>query len=482
MITLEIIKSKMKNYIINVQVDYLLINKTRNRYPIDSLTGNQLQISINLYKLIMNIGTIQSIYFKPTNRQRFIDKMYLAEKVHDDDRLLIKINEIRKQLGSEKLAKISEDFGIGLALSVADYLYRIDSSTVVPIKATNKRPDIRCFTMSNEELIIESKGYSNQRNLYNQKVTAVDQKNSRKADIKVVSLTLINEEDATSTHFVDPPSEPDADDIEKRKKMMRAEHYSSVFNFFGQKELSEYYLLMMKKIGNENDELVVNDKENIFNKIKDTYVTIGLNHRYYYGTVEKVGKNKYTFLGVEEILLYFRGFQNFEVSESDISVEEQGNLYFIQKDGVIIGSIKNIEPFINQIHTRGGEIKHFQEHTTLTDVDNMDVIHFEIFTKYLFEENNFEVVTQKENYKDKGYDYVVSRNGIEYCVHLKHFKNPKRSIRVDDLELINDKRKVVFITNANVSPTFTSNLMTIDRNLLKRAIQKPDRLTDWLEN
>lgn len=118
---------------------------------------------------------------------------------------------------------------------------------------------------------------------------------------------------------------------------------------------------------------------------------------------------------MEEKLLYFRGFQNFEVSESDISLEEKGNLYFIQRDGVIIGSIKNIESFINQIRTRGGEIKHFQERITLTDVDNMDAIHFEIFIKYLFEQNDFEVVTQKENYKDKGYDYVVSRNGIEYC-------------------------------------------------------------------
>jgi hypothetical protein len=485
MVTVALIKAKLRNHSITVKVDARLIDTVRDKYPVDSLANNEFQIPINLYRLIMNIGTIQSLYFEPTNRQKFMDRMYMIEKIHDDDRLLIKIQDIRDRLGSEKLGDFSEDFGIGLALCVADYLYKINPTTVVPIRATNKRPDIKCFTMENEELIIESKGYSNRNNLNGQRMNAINQKRSRTADVRVVSLTLINETDSTSTEFVDPPAKPSGEDIEKRKRMLMAEHYSAVFNFIGQKELSRYYRLMRNKIKNQQDYRTVNEKEELFYKIKDTYVYIYLNNKQYYGTLEKVKVDTYSFLGVENRLLYFDGFLHFEGYEEERSIESEGNHFHIFEDGIVIGEIKNLTPFSPRIEKYN--IKHYQDFTTITDIDSMDSLHFEEFLKYLFELNNIRVVFQKQYFEDdRGFDFVIVKNNVEIFVEVKHIKNPKGYFpnlsKEHRSQKNTDTSKYILITNADMLPSFESQVMVIDRNQLKKIISKPDILGLMLEN
>lgn len=484
MFTVALIKAKLRNHSITVKVDTRLIDTVRNKYPIDFITINEFPVPINLYRLIMNIGTIQSLYFEPTNRQKFMDRMYLIEKIHDDDRLLVKIQDIRDRLGSEKLGDFSEDFGIGLALCVADYLYKINPTTVVPIRATNKRPDIKCFTMENEELIIESKGYSDKYNLNGQRTNAINQKRSRTADIRVVSLTLINETDSTRTEFVDPPTKPSDEDIEKRKRMLMAEHYSAVFNFIGQKELSRYYRLMHDKIKNQHDYRVVNEKEELFDKIKDTYVYIYLNNKKYYGTLERVSGDTYSFLGVEDRLLYFNGFLHFEGYEEEQSLEREGNFFHIFKDGIIVGEVENVTLFSPHIEEKN--IKHYQEFTTIIDIDSMDSFHFEVYLRYLFELNNIRVVYQK-HYVDRGYDFVILKNDVEIFVEVKHVKNPKGSYPnlsslTNEYHSKKNKLKYILITNADILPRFESQVMVIDRNQLKKIISKPEMLGMMLEN
>lgn len=482
MITVALIKAKMRNHSIAVKVDTRLVDPVRAKYPVDALTNFEINISINLHRLIMHIGTIQSLYFEPTNRQKFVDRMYLIEKIHDDDRLMVKINEIRNRLGSEKLGDFSEDFGIGLALCVADYLYKINPTTIAPIRATNKRPDIRCFTMENEELIIESKGYSDRNNLNRQIANAVAQKRTRNADIRAVSLTLIKENDATSTEFIDPPSRPNEEDIEKRKRIIMAEHYSAVFNFIGQKELSRYYRLMRDKIENQKDYQTVNDKEMLFYKIKDTYVYINLNNKQYYGTLEKVNGDNYSFLGVEERLLYFDGFLQFQAYDEDLQFEIAGNHYYIYNDGIIVGEIENINPFLPFIHE--DNIKHYQEFTTIADIDNMDFVNFEEYLQYLFKLNDFQIIYQKMYFEDRGYDFVISKDVHEFFIQVKHIKNPKKNYPYLPKEFLprrTDNSFTIFITNADVLPSFGSNLMIIDRTQLKKLINKPRLLSEMLE-
>lgn len=206
--------SRVKNYNILVQVDNNLINPKRVRYPVDMLTNSEFTIQINQFKLIYAIGSIQSRRFSPSNRQKFTDKEDLIEKIKEDDDFKVEIDKIRDLLGSETLGKISEDFGVGIAVLVADYLYNIDLTTLHRITEHGKRPDIKCRTSYGDELVVESKGYSNYTNLRSQLNNAQIQKRSIVSDIHAVSLTLLCEDSISTNEFIDPPSQPNEMDKE----------------------------------------------------------------------------------------------------------------------------------------------------------------------------------------------------------------------------------------------------------------------------
>ena len=84
-------------------------------------------VNINLYKLIYAIGTIQTRRFAPSNRMKFLDKSDLIEKIFTNTNdFRIRISEIRQNGGQEVLASISEDFGVGISVVIAESLFNLN--------------------------------------------------------------------------------------------------------------------------------------------------------------------------------------------------------------------------------------------------------------------------------------------------------------------------------------------------------------------
>ncbi len=266
--------SRIKKYNVAVTVDSALASPTRGRYPVDFLSNYTTTVEINEFNLIYAIGSIQSRWFNPSKRQKFSDKKDLIEKLKSDKDFKVKIDEIRTRLGSETLGKISEDFGVGIAVIVADYLYGLEISTLARISKQGKRPDIKCLTKAGEEIVIESKGYSSKSGLKQQIPNALTQKASISSDIHAVSLTLIKEDSITTNNFIDPPNSPNERGIELERGILRARHYSSVFSFIGQSELSKYFSYMKNRLEETEDLNAIDKKEDLYKKNKKRLCTI----------------------------------------------------------------------------------------------------------------------------------------------------------------------------------------------------------------
>ena len=198
--------SRFKNLNILVEIDPDLLESL----DCEDKVSTERTIQINLYKLIYAMGTIQSRRFAPSNRQKYLDKMDLIEKIYSNtEDFKIKIDETRSSCGSEILTTMSEDFGVGISVVIAMTLYNIQESTIQKIYGSDKRPDWKCQTTDNRILIVESKGSTSMATSRRQQTNALIQKNRRNGDIKVASLTVLNENNISTNRFLDPPIVPD---------------------------------------------------------------------------------------------------------------------------------------------------------------------------------------------------------------------------------------------------------------------------------
>ena len=204
----------------NLQVQITIDNELLQHIDsVDRLSTNRT-ITFNLYKLIYAIGTIQTRRFAPSNRMKFLDKADLVEKIYTNTNdFKVKIQDIRNNGGQEVLTTISEDFGVGISVVIAEKLFNIKYSTIQRIYGTDKRPDWKCQTNDNRTLIIESKGASSQATSDRQEARALIQKNRRNGDVKIASLTLINENQISTNRYLDPPIEPDNMDSEMQNSI-----------------------------------------------------------------------------------------------------------------------------------------------------------------------------------------------------------------------------------------------------------------------
>lgn len=174
---------------ISVEIDPALLSELTCN---DKTSTNRI-VSFNLYKLIYYIGAIQSRRFATSNRLKWLDKTDLVEKIYQNtNEFRIKINDIRQINGSETIKTISEDFGVGISVVIAENLFGIKSSTIQRIYGNTKRPDWKCQTSNNKLLVIESKGSISDNTSASQQANAIVQKNKETGDIKVASLTVLN--------------------------------------------------------------------------------------------------------------------------------------------------------------------------------------------------------------------------------------------------------------------------------------------------
>jgi hypothetical protein len=463
---------RVRNYNILVKLDNNLINTNRLRYPVDMITDSEFTIQINQYKLIHAIGSIQSRRFSPSNRQKFTDKEDLIEKIKEEDDFKVEIDKIRNLLGAETLGKISEDFGVGIAVLVADHLYNINLTTLHRITEHGKRPDIKCRTSHGEELVVESKGYSNYTNLRAQLNNAQIQKRSIVSDIHAVSLTLLCENTISTNEFIDPPSEPNEMDEELVLRIQKAKHYSAIFSFIGQSELSKYFSYMKNRLEETEDINVVNKKENLYRKIKKDYKEYRIEGKIYKGTLERIDDEKFLFLGIDQKLLSYNGFYNFQEYHSDFEYYLNDNdFFYVYRDGICVGEI--LEDDIQE----NSDILHFQKRTRISDIDDMNVISFEKYIEFLYSENRYDVIKIKSN-TDVGYDFEVLKNNKSYKVEIKHF-SLNRTVK---LNKYNNLFADIIITNGTLEQSFErNNAIIIDRTHLKEICKNNLLLERYIE-
>lgn len=454
---------------ISVEIDPLLLPHLKTE---DKLTTNRI-ITFNLYRLVYHIGTIQSRRFATSNRLKFIDKVDLLEKIYNNtSEFRVKIDEIRQLNGSETLTSISEDFGIGISVVIAESLFATQRSTIQKIYGTGRRPDWKCQLEDNSILVVEAKGATSITTSNTQEVRALDQKTREPGDIQVASLTILNENQISTNRYLDPPIESNDMSPEMQNHILRAGHYASVFSFLGNSKLSKYYSQMRKRLEGRITPYEQERKDEVFRDLRTNDPTIYYSDKEFAGSFYEVENEKYLFVGVDKELLSYTGFIEFNEYEKDTDITLYGNHYILFKDGILMIEIGNIEMYSDIVNIN--RITNYQNKITVSDVDEMNEISFSKYFIHLLERNNFENIREEIRIGDFQVDLVAEFGDTVYYFEFKIYKNKKITPNV--IEQLSSYResilggKFVLVTNAIIENQILDeiNISIIDRNGIKR--------------
>ncbi|WP_046756611.1 restriction endonuclease [Kordia jejudonensis] len=466
------LRTRFRNLNISVEIDTALLASLDSP---DKISTSRI-ISINLYKLIYHIGTIQTRRFAPSNRNKFLDKSDLIEKLYGETNdFRVKIDEIRATGGSETLTSISEDFGVGISIIIAESLYNIKRSTIQRIYGTQKRPDWKAQTVDNRILVVECKGSTSQATSNQQERNALIQKTRESGDIKIASLSVLNENAVSTNRFLDPPIETDNKSPEMENHILRAGHYASVFSFFGSSKLSRYYSQMRKRLLGKITPFEQGTKERTYMELTYNAPTVPFNREDFTGHFYRTTHNKYLFVGVDKRLLSYRGFINYTDFQNDIDEVSSENYFSLFKDGVLIIEINRIEEFSEIINLN--EIRYYQDNITISDIDEMNELTFQKYINYLLRENGFSEILEEVQRNDFRFDISARKNNITYLIELKLFN--KKKISQDLINRLNSYRdfveftKLILFTNGELGSNLNfdnQNIVIIDRNKLKEVI------------
>jgi hypothetical protein len=476
------IAALFQNKNIQVVIDPLLLPHIKSA---DKITTQRI-ISFNLYQLIYHIGTIQSRRFAPSNRLKFLDKIDLIEKIYSNtNEFRIKINEIRQINGSETLISISEDFGIGISVVVAESLFNIKRSTIQKIYGTGRRPDWKCQLTDNRIFVAEGKGATSIATSNTQQVRALDQKTREPGDIRIASLTVLNEDTISTNRYLDPPIENDNVTPEMQNHILRAGHYASVFSFLGNSRLSRYYSQMRKRIEGIITSQEQNLKDTTFRELRFNDPTISFKEQDFVGSFYNIQNVKFLFVGVDKRLLSYQGFISYNEFESDVEETIQDNVFILYKDGVLVIEILNIDVFSDIVNI--SVIKNYQDNITISDIDEMNEISFSKYFEYILKENGFTNLTEQTNRNDLFVDLSATKGNQIFYFEYKLFRNKR--IGRDSIQQVSEFRrrldngKLILITNAKLTNTQfdNENIIIIDREKLDQLTKNSNLLNDLIE-
>lgn len=480
MIFIQEIISRFRNLQVSVTVDKDLLPHLTH---VDKESTERV-ININLYKLIYFTGAIQTRRKSPSNRMKFFDQSYLIDWIYDSEQFRVKIDEIRRLRGSEVLHDVSEDLGVGISIMIAKELFDVKDTTIQRIYGTNKkRPDWKCLTEGNRTLIVESKGASSQAISNAQREDAITQKQTRIADVRVASLTLIKENQISTNNFIDPPSTPENMDIERKTRILRAGHYSSVFSFLGHAYLSKYYSKMRKRLLDEITSEEQRNKDLMFNELRFNYPIVRFLNHDFAGTFYKIAEKSYFFVGIDNRLLSYEGFKTFQDYETDIERIVMDNRYILFKDGILLIEVLNIRAFEDIVLEE--DVKSYQENNTISDVDEMQESTFEKYFEYLLAKTGFEI--EKEQIGNARRPDILGFKGRRRFIFELNLTKEEIQPEIIErlLSLGNRIRRdytIVLITNAKVVNIEISgeHLIIIGRNELKLILQDHNKLNYFL--
>ena len=476
------IATLFQNKNILVDIDPLLLPHIKSA---DKITTQRI-ISFNLYQLIYHIGTIQSRRFAPSNRLKFLDKIDLVEKIYTNTNdFRIKINEIRQVNGSETLISISEDFGIGISVIIAESLFNTKRSTIQKIYGTGRRPDWKCQLTDNRIFVAEGKGATSIAKSRTQLAHALDQKTREPGDIRVASLTVLNENTISTNRYLDPPIENDNMSPEMQNHILRAGHYASVFSFLGNSRLSRYYSQMRKRLEGIITSQEQNLKDQIFRELRFNEPSIIFKHEKFIGSFYNIENDKYLFVGVDKRLLSFQGFISYSEFENDFEQIIEDNVYILFKDGVLVIEILNIKFFSNIVNPN--EIKNYQDNITISDIDEMNEISFSKYFEYILKENGFSNIREQTYTNNLFIDLEAKKGNQTFYFEFKIFKSKRignKSIQqILDFSRRIDYGKLILVTNAklDIATIKRNNVIIIDREKLDQLTKNSKLLTELIE-
>lgn len=472
--------SRFRNFTISVDLDTELLDHIDCN---DKVTTHRV-ITFNLYKFIYYIGTIQTRRFAPSNRNKFFDKSDLIEKIFlDTNEFRVRISQIRNSGGTEILTSISEDFGVGLSIVIAENLFNIKRATIQRIYGNTKRPDWKCQTVNNRIIVIESKGSISQATSEVQERKALIQKTKETGDVKIASLSVFNENKSSENRFIDPPIEDNVKSPEMTNHILRAGHYASVFSFMGESKLSKYYGQMRKRLTGMISIDEQHRKDQTFMRLLYEAPSVVFRDKEFAGSFYKVDENKFLFNGVDKRLLSFTGFIEFLDYEADLDINENDNHFLLFKDGILIIEINNIESFSNTINPE--LIPSYQENITISDTYEMTEFSFQKFIVYVLKKVGFDNISEEQSSSGKRWDIRSTRNGITYYFE---FKLSRKKSSIVDLQYIYPlagqlglNERIVFITNAEISKEYSNqftNLVVIDKDKLRVILKNNTHLLD----
>jgi hypothetical protein len=473
------IKALLSSSFIEVDIDPVLNTKLISH---GLVVSTPVRINLNHYQILMSVGLLESKRYK-TDRPKFNDYVAAYTWIKNDGEL-----KINKDIKSSNQRRNVEDFGVGVAIQLTKKFFKVDEDTISKIDETNKKTtDFSCLSCNGEIINVEAKGSTSLGGRRKQIKRGLEQKSTSSANIKIVSATLFNDNEISHCIYKDPPVIPPSNP-EYKIKLMKADHYSRVFNLIGQGELSRYFELMKKRLMYDRDFYEIIEKDRLYKKLKDGSVEISYLNKSFIGNVYIIGKKQYQFIGFDKRLLSLEGFINFHDYHEESYVPSHENMFFTRTDGICIFYINNInalqDDLKRQINLKieNKELRHYQDYTTIRDIDMMRGKVSEQYFGYLFSKAKFKVKFGES----VEYDLFISNNIRNYVVEIKIGNR----INIDEIgrrSLLrkNVADKLVLITNRRVTKSKVvefkeRGLIIISRNELIRLIKTPAILNEIL--
>ena len=140
-------------------------------------------------------------------------------------------------------------------------------------------------------------------------------------------------------------------------------------------------------------------------------------------------------------------------------------------------------------------IPHYQESTSIIDIDSMNNVAFENYILYLFEKLNCTVLKDKELH-DKNINIKMAPDLVVICDDKRVSVEIKKILKVEKLdsiyhqliscaEIFNCQKLVLFTAKAANKEIFDQarklNITLIDRNTLKQIIENNSLLLEYLK-
>ena len=408
--------------------------------------SNHAVIPINLFSFLTGLGSAQPKRTNPTLVKSIMDYGYLIPRLYDTPELKLKITETRKYLSSEMLTEVSELMGVGLSVAVVSELYDIQRSTIRKCMDTNeRRPDWECFLKDNRKMVVESKGSISKRTSNQQLRTAIGQKNSGHGDFGIATAAVLNEDVSSTMQMIDPPVIEEGNNP-NRRYVYRAYHYSSLFSFLGDEELSDYYEKMAKRLSGTIDRIEMVEKEKMYNELYRDSPSITIGERSYSGHLYVTEENHFWFLGVDKQLLSFDGFIHYENIDTYGTIDEYGGKFIINSDGIIIGNITDSNLLIEFEPFSISKLSH--EIITLNDIDSIRDSSFKRYVKYLLDKCSERTEWLKDGSLLANID---GKNQLFYFYHSRNVKkhDPSKKI-IEVLMRFKSKRNGILVTNLKI--------------------------------